>query len=160
MSIISLPQGGNAPSAGAVTPSSNTKGHPHLFNIPYLKDNGNNFVFWKYQVQIVLELWDLWGIIDGTTKKPDSSATAKEKADWESKDQEACMQISLTLKDEPLNSVLSVTSAKQCWEKLSAYYKGQGEQCIQQSVLQYLLRYWAPWTPDQCPSPCHLHHHH
>jgi gag-polypeptide of LTR copia-type len=29
-----------------------------------------------------------------------------------------------------LNSVLSVTSAKQCWEKLSAHYKGQGEQCI------------------------------
>jgi len=79
---------------------------------------------------MVLELRGLWGIVDGTTTKPDSSASSDDKADWASKDREARAQITLTLKDEPLNSVLTSTSAKQCWEQLSACYEGKGEQCI------------------------------
>jgi len=129
-STTSPPQGGNASSSGATTSQTGTKGHTHLFDIPYLDDDGNNFVFWKYQVQMVLELQGLWGIVDGTTTKPDSSALSDDKADWASKDQEARTQITLTLKDELLNSVLTSTSAKQCWEQLSAHYEGKGEQRI------------------------------
>jgi gag-polypeptide of LTR copia-type/Domain of unknown function (DUF4219) len=124
----SPPQGGNAPSAGAVTSSASTsKGTKHYYDIENLEEDGTNFVFWKYRVQIVLEIQDLWPIVDGTYPKPaDPTATAK----WSCKDREARAQITLTLKNEPLNSVLVATSAKDCWEKLLARYEGKGEQRI------------------------------
>ena len=78
---------------------------------------------------MVLKLQGLWGLVDSTTKKPDPSA-ADDLADWTLKDREACVQVALTLKDEPLNSILAVTSAKGCWESLLVHYEGKGEQCI------------------------------
>jgi hypothetical protein len=79
---------------------------------------------------MVLELRGLWGLVDGTTTKPDPAAAADDIAEWNLKDREARAQIALTLKDEPLNSVLTAKTAKGCWEKLSARYDGEGEQRI------------------------------
>jgi hypothetical protein len=59
--------GGNAPSAGAMIQILDAfKGNPCLYNVPYLKDNGNNYAFWKYMVHMVLDLHDLWTTVDGT----------------------------------------------------------------------------------------------
>jgi hypothetical protein len=79
---------------------------------------------------MVLELHDLWALVDGSKTKPDKKADATGYADWISKDREAQAQITLTLKDEPLNLVLFATNAKDCWDKLSERYKGKGEQKI------------------------------
>jgi hypothetical protein len=79
---------------------------------------------------MVLELRELWGLVDGTVAKPAATATAADIADWSSKDREARAQITLTLKDEPLNSVLFATTAKECWDRLLARYEGKGEQKI------------------------------
>ncbi|KIN99147.1 hypothetical protein M404DRAFT_30610 [Pisolithus tinctorius Marx 270] len=50
--------------------------------------------------------------------------------EWLMKDKEACAQITLTLKDEPLSSVLYASTAVETWTKLSERYEGKGKQSI------------------------------
>jgi LTR polyprotein gag-polypeptide-like protein len=119
---MSPPQGGNGPSAGAVTQAS--KGNPRLYDIPYLEDDGNNYTFWKFHSQMVLDLRDLWTTVDGTITQPAQSAPQDEWVKW------SHAQITLTLKDEPLNSVLDATTAKDYWDRLASRYEGKGEQRI------------------------------
>ncbi|KAI9440748.1 hypothetical protein H4582DRAFT_1812134 [Lactarius indigo] len=102
------PQGGNPPSAGGANPSGSSgnaptpKGHPRMYDISFLDDDSSNFAFWHFRVQTILKLRGLWGVVDGSEKKPDPAVDATAHADWISKDQEAHVQITLTLKDEPL----------------------------------------------------------
>jgi hypothetical protein len=120
--------GGNTPSAGAATSSlAIFKDHPRLHDILPLEDDGNNYVCWKVRTETVLKLWDIWGIVNGNIPMPDSSAPPDERAEWSSKDLQARAQVILTLKDEPLHSVLDATTAKECWDKLSAWYKSKWE---------------------------------
>jgi hypothetical protein len=49
-------------------------------------------------------------------------------ADWYSKDQEALLQIIMTLKDGPHNAILDATSSKQCWDMLAKCYCAKGNQ--------------------------------
>jgi len=104
-----------APTTSSTTPApAPSKGHPRTYDIPFLDDDGGNFAFWKFRVRMVLELRELWGLVDGTVAKPAATAAAADIADWASKDRETRAQITLTLKDEPLNSVLFATTAKEC----------------------------------------------
>src|ERR1700691_2776012 len=120
-----------ASTTSSTTPASApSKGHSHTYDIPFLDDDGGNFAFWRFHVRMVLELRELWGLVDGTVAKPFATAAATDITDWSSKDCEAHAQITLTLKDEPLNSVLFATTAKECWDRLLARYKGKGEQKI------------------------------
>src|SRR6266702_518218 len=129
-------QVGNAPTAGAANPSGSSrsapipKGHPRMYDIPFHDDDGSNFTFWHFCVQTVLKLWELWGLVDGSETKPDRNADPTAYAKWTYKDQEASTQITLTLKDEPLNSVLYANTTKECWDNLSEHYEGKGEQKI------------------------------
>ncbi|KAI0244945.1 hypothetical protein BJV78DRAFT_1271576 [Lactifluus subvellereus] len=43
----------------AVSPTRST-GHPSRYEIPFLDDDGSNFTFWKYHIQMVFGLRDLW----------------------------------------------------------------------------------------------------
>jgi hypothetical protein len=132
-STVSLSQGGNTSTAGAMTTTSSTttsKGSLCLYDLPHLENDGSNYAFWKIRTQAVLELQDLWDIVTGTIAQPDSSATADKKSNWAKKDREAHAQIILTLKDEPLSTVATSTSTKTHWEKLSVCYEGKGEQQI------------------------------
>ena len=101
-----------------------------MYDIPFLDDDGGNFAFWRFRMRMVLELQELWGLVDGSEVKPDPNKDAAAYAKWAYKDWEARAQITLTLKDEPLDLVLFVTTAKECWDKLSVRYGGKGEQNI------------------------------
>jgi len=81
-----------------------TKGSNKLYNIPYLEENGSNFAFWKFRVELVLQIWNLWPLIDGSDKAP-TNTTSPDYTDWIYQDREARMQIALTLTDKPLNTV-------------------------------------------------------
>lgn len=59
-----------------------------------------------------------------------SSKPPDEYEEWLTKDQEACAQITLTLKDEPLSGVMYETSAAATWKKLGDRYEGKGKQSI------------------------------
>ena len=97
---------------------------PHHYDIPLLNDDGNNFVTWKFRVQLVLKLRYLWAVVDGTYAEPDITVDPTGSANWTRKDLEALAQISFTLRDGPLAYVLGAKSAKECWERLSTRYEG------------------------------------
>src|SRR5258708_8218000 len=109
LSTRSLPLGGNAPSAGAMTQAS--KGNPRLYDVPYLEDDGSNFAFWKFRTQTVLGLCDLWTTVNGTITEPAQSAPPEEKDRGSHNYREAHAQITLTFKHEPLHSLLNATPA-------------------------------------------------
>src|SRR5882762_8804781 len=100
-----------------------------LYDVPLLEDNGANFTFWKYRVSLVLQVRELWPLVDGT-EKPPTDVTTPEYANWAYRDREARAQIVLTLADEPMNTVLNVTTAKESWDKIRARYEGKGKQKI------------------------------
>ena len=81
-----------------------TKGSNKLYDVPHLEENGNNFAFWKFRVELVMQLRNLWPLVDGTDKAP-TDITSSDYADWAYRDREARAQIALTLSDEPLNTV-------------------------------------------------------
>jgi transposase InsO family protein len=127
--------GGNASSAGAaITASTSQKGSTRHFDIPFLEENGGNYIFWKHRVQMILEIRELWPIVIGADPCPDSTTSPDAHAEWICRDREARAQIMLTLRDEPLNNVLAVTTAKESWEELSVRYEGKGEQKLLQLI--------------------------
>jgi hypothetical protein len=60
-----------------------------MYNIPFLDDDGSNFAFWKFCVHMVLDLRDLWGLVDGSVATPADTADTVTKADWTYRDHEA-----------------------------------------------------------------------
>ncbi|KIK15617.1 hypothetical protein PISMIDRAFT_687124, partial [Pisolithus microcarpus 441] len=62
----------------------------------------------------------LWEVVAGTEMTaPDQNTHPDKHEEWLIKDQEACAQITLTLKDEPLSGVLYANSAVETWTKLN-----------------------------------------
>ena len=57
-------------------------------------------------------------MVDGTFSKPDPAVDPDSAKDWRWKNKEAFTQITMMLKDEPLNSIIRSKSAKEAWDKL------------------------------------------
>jgi hypothetical protein len=86
----SPPQGGNAPSAGAVTSSQTAPGRPpHLLKLPLLEADGSNYAFWKCRVETVFTFYDLWSVVDGSFIKPGPAVDADGAAMWKTKNESA-----------------------------------------------------------------------
>ena len=45
--------------------TSYNKANTRLYDISHLENDGNNYASWKVQLQAVLEIQDLWEIVDG-----------------------------------------------------------------------------------------------
>ena len=58
------------------TPSFTNKGNIRLYNVSHLENNESNFVYWKIQLQAILEMQNLWEIVDGTNTQPEPNASA------------------------------------------------------------------------------------
>jgi len=91
-------------------PAAPTKGSNKLYDVPYLEENGSNFAFWKYRVKMVLKLRNLWPLVNGTDKAPNT--TSNDYPDGILR-HEAHAQIALTLTDEPLNTVFHAEMSKE-----------------------------------------------
>ena len=117
----------------ATTTSADSKASSRLFDIASLENDGSNFSTWRYRVKTVLEIRGLLPIVDGTEPRPvptTQDPKSTEIANWDSRDREAKAQITLTIKDEPLNGVMHATSSKEAWDKLNERYQGTGKQTI------------------------------
>jgi hypothetical protein len=109
------------------TSSSANKVNTRLYDISHLENDGSNYAYWKIQLQAILEMQDLWEIVDSS--KPQPAATDSDRTDWDKQDHAARAQIVLTLKQEPLSVIAHTsTTAKTHWDKLSVRYEGKGEQ--------------------------------
>lgn len=79
----------------------------------------------------VLSVRGLWNVVAGSkTQAPNPTSHPDEHEEWLVKDREACAQITLTLKDEPLSGVMYATTAAETWKKLKERYEGKGKQTI------------------------------
>ena len=125
-----VPPAAPAPNASAgpdaPTPTS-TRGHA-CYDIPPLENDGGNFGSWKIRAEAVLDVRDLWLVVDGTFPRPNHTASHVEHVEWSSKNQEARTLIILALKDEPLDTIVDAETAAECWEKLLQRYEGKGVQ--------------------------------
>ena len=106
-----------------------TQPSSRLYDIPALENDGSNFQTWKFRIQTVLEMRELLGYIDGSVTDPGASEVVKH-AEYLQQDKAARAQLTLTLSDEPLSSVLYAKTAKETWDKLHARYEGTGKQTI------------------------------
>jgi len=62
----------------------------------------------------------LLSVVDGTVTKPNVVTDPDAYADWVSRDLKAQLQIATTLRKGALNIILQATSAKDCWDQLTA----------------------------------------
>ena len=117
-------QSGNTPTTAAIT---STPSHTSQirYKIPMLEDT-EGYTHWSYCITMVLEDSDLMGVIDGTLMRPNVTTDPNGYADWVSRDCKAQIQIATTLHKGPLNLILQVRTAKECWDKLATRYQGKG----------------------------------
>ena len=79
---------------------------------------------------MILGVRGLWKIVTGDEAQPDEVTHPVKNEEWLLKDQEALVQITLTLKDKPLSGVLYTTMSAEAWKNLSERYEGKGKQSI------------------------------
>ncbi|KAF9805649.1 hypothetical protein IEO21_08975 [Rhodonia placenta] len=101
----------------------------HLYDIPLLENEGGNFQQWKYRVGWVLRIRGLYPLIDGTEKDPGTTDLVLQEA-WRLQNYKALTQITLTLKDKPLSSVMRMEIVKDAWDALNRRYEGVRKQTI------------------------------
>ncbi|KAJ8463405.1 hypothetical protein ONZ51_g10275 [Trametes cubensis] len=121
------------------TPTVTTSQSSCLHDIAFLKNDGSNFTMWKFRISRVLMQHGLWTIISRTEPQPDSSANTAARTNWTACDENTFTQITLTLKDEPLNGVMHLTTSKEVWDKLVTAYEGKGQQTMA-SLISELFR--------------------
>lgn len=114
----------NAP-ADANTATS-TSNHTLQFtlrqvDITLLDETGSNFQVWKFHICTALDLFGYLNIVDGIEPQlalAEDKSNLTEVNDWIQQDKRAKAQISLSISDEPLNSIIYMTSAKEAYDKL------------------------------------------
>jgi Domain of unknown function (DUF4219) len=89
------------------------------YKVPLLNDKGTKYTPWLHTMTLVLRRRGLWDVVNGTARAPDATADPDAYADWYNKDQEALLQIVVTLKDGPHNSILDANTSKECWDTLA-----------------------------------------
>ena len=95
----------------------------HHYDILFLDNDSSNYVSWRFHVETTLDLHKIWSVVDGTFPKPDPAVDPDSTKEWKWKNKEAFVQITMTLKDEPLNSIIGSKSAKEAWDKLCWEYE-------------------------------------
>ncbi len=122
--LAPIPETGIHPDAPLTT---NARGHA-CYEIPLLENDGSNFGSWKIRAEVVLNIHDLWPVIDGTLPRPNCMAPLVDHTEWASKNREARTLIILALKDKPLDTIVDAETTTECWERLLEHYKGRGIQ--------------------------------
>lgn len=98
----------------------NTKNNdPHMFLVSNPLNGNENYLQWKYSIQIALGAKKKVGFIDGTSKKPDNEGI--ELDDWISND---CMVRSWLLNaisKEIVSAFVFLTTARELWLDLEEH---------------------------------------
>jgi gag-polypeptide of LTR copia-type/GAG-pre-integrase domain len=102
----------------------------HHYNVLFLENNGSNYMSWKFHVKTTLDLHEIWSMVNSTFSKPDPAVNPDSAENWRWKNKEAFAQITMMLKDKPLNSIIESKSAKEAWDKLHVWYEGSRKQHI------------------------------
>lgn len=97
---------------------------------------------WKFQIRILLEDLEIFGIVTGDIPKPvverrqneteaqAHSRSAEELKEWSRKDIKAQKYLSTTIGDQAIIHIMNYGTAKEMWDKLHAVYEQKSETSI------------------------------
>jgi len=91
-----------------------------------------NYTSWKFKMRMVLELHDLWDVVDGTEFCPEEmdgaacSVVKEEVQAYQKRARKAYVLIAMALSDPQLAHIRSFTTGKEAWEKLSEVHEAKG----------------------------------
>ena len=89
-------------------------------------------------MKLVLRRCGLWDIVNGTSTTPNPSDAVAFKI-WNNKDQEALLQIIITLKKGVQNCILDTETSKAYWDTLALCYQAKDNQCTIFMLEQLLI---------------------
>ncbi|CAN0925637.1 Transcription termination factor MTERF5, chloroplastic [Linum grandiflorum] len=87
-----------------------------------VKFTGKNFALWEFQFRVFVQGRRLLSILDGSTKEPIESATAKVKDDWEANNAQVISWILSSIDPGIALSLRGFTSASATWKHLTDLY--------------------------------------
>lgn len=93
-----------------------------------LKFNGDNWVVWKFQTQVILKSRGYFDIVSGTKLRP--ATDRNEQTKWDSQDAKAQEVIVTRMEQGPLTHILSCETSKDMWFKLKSVYDKESEVSI------------------------------
>lgn len=83
-----------------------------------------NWCTWKFQVKIILQALDIYGVVDGSMVKPENGA---DQSSWLQKDAKAQSILVTRLSNKVMLQVMTCDSAKAIWDKLHVIYEQTSE---------------------------------
>lgn len=107
------------------------------FKISKLED-AVGWTLWKFQVKVVLRASNLWNIINGSKKKPETAG--KDLEEWNLLDAKAQKILVVSMGEEPMLHIMNCESAEGMWSVLESIYEQKCETSIhllQQQFFQY-----------------------
>ena len=84
--------------------------------------NGKNYQSWKYNVKLVLMERGLWGIADGSEKKPETTDEKVKKA-WVLRSDKAYSVIALSVIKDLQVHITATTDAHKAWTILKDHFE-------------------------------------
>lgn len=132
------------------------------FKVMFVKLNGENYFTWKYKMELYLRKEKVWTAI--STKKPtvqEESSTVipavilaqKQRLEaFLEKDEMARVTIGLFVEDNQLALIRNLTSAKETWDTLKAYY----ERNTFQNKVMIMRRIWEMKVTDESDMELHI----
>lgn len=119
--------------------------------------NTENWGVWKFQIRIILNSQNAWGVASGTVLKPEAPAVnvndqtrqayEKELAAWFKADAVAQKVIATTIGDQPMLHIINCTTAREMWQKLSDVYEQKSE-----AGIHLLQQKWYSATKEDADS--------
>jgi len=89
------------------------------------KLTAQNFSTWKIRLQTILRDRRVWKHVDGTASFPESGS-AKQKEEWEDKDQQAMSQIILTVSDSVVGHLRTAKTSREAWIRIMSLFEQKG----------------------------------
>ncbi|MCO5570299.1 hypothetical protein L7F22_024017 [Adiantum nelumboides] len=86
------------------------------------KLNQNNYGSWKFKMQTLLMIKNMWKIVMGEEPRP---AHGDQRNDWDRRALQAQGLININVKDTLVGYIRSATSAKEAWDILARRFEGK-----------------------------------
>jgi len=82
--------------------------------------DGESFHLWKFQMQMLLELKGLLGVVNGSEEKPASGSALTE---WTKKDVKAKSFIAISMEMSQVQHIVNCKTSNEMWTQLEALYE-------------------------------------
>jgi|SRR5271154_1701009 len=104
-----------------------------LHSVTEKLDGSTNYRTWALDMQMLLEVNEYWGLIDGTEPRPkeatapgpEEEETVKQRTLWDKKNRKVLALLILSVKPAEKEYIRDCVTASDAWEKLGKMYSGK-----------------------------------